>query len=176
MEIIFAGFGGQGVLTSGLITAYMAMKNGLETIWSPAYGGQMRGGKAFSLVKFDKEPIAEPVVTELDVLVAMNQPSLDFCSDLKEGGLLIVNSDSVEKDAVDENKYKVVWLPVNDLAQQAGSVQSANIVSIGALIKLTGAFDINEAEQILCQFFEDKGKGKFNKFNVAALRAGYDAV
>ena len=126
MEIIFAGFGGQGVLTSGLITAYMAMKNGLETIWSPAYGGQMRGGKAFSLVKFDKEPIAEPVVTELDVLVAMNQPSLDFCSDLKEGGLLIVNSDSVEKDAVDENKYKVVWLPVNDLAQQAGSVQSAN--------------------------------------------------
>ena len=176
MEIIFAGFGGQGVLTSGLITAYMAMKNGLETIWSPAYGGQMRGGKAFSLVKFDKVPIAEPVVTELDVLVAMNQPSLDFCSDLKEGGLLIVNSDSVEKDAVDENKYKVVWLPVNDLAQQAGSVQSANIVSIGALIKLTGAFDINEAEQILCQFFEDKGKGKFNKFNVAALRAGYDAV
>jgi 2-oxoglutarate ferredoxin oxidoreductase subunit gamma len=176
MEIIFAGFGGQGVLTSGLITAYMAMKNGLETIWSPAYGGQMRGGKAFSLVKFDKEPIAEPVVTELDVLVAMNQPSLDFCSDLKEGGLLIVNSDSVEKDAVDENKYKVVWLPVNDLAQQAGSVQSANIVSIGALIKLTGAFEIEEAEQILCQFFEDKGKGKFNKFNVAALRAGYDAV
>lgn len=176
MEIIFAGFGGQGVLTSGLITAYMAMKNGLETIWSPAYGGQMRGGKAFSLVKFDKDPIAEPIVTELDVLVAMNQPSLDFCSDLKEGGLLIVNSDSVEKDAVDDKKYKVVWLPVNDLAAEAGSVQSANIVSIGALIKLTGAFDIEEAEQTLCQFFEDKGKGKFNKFNVAALRAGYEAV
>ena len=176
MEIIFAGFGGQGVLTSGLITAYMAMKNGLETIWSPAYGGQMRGGKAYSMVKFDKEPIAEPIVTELDVLVAMNQPSLDFCADLKEGGLLIVNSDSVEKDAVDESKYKVVWLPVNDLAVAAGSVQSANIVSIGALIKLTGVFDIEEAEKTLCQFFEDKGKGKFNKFNVAALRAGYDAV
>ena len=75
-----------------------------------------------------------------------------------------------------EEKYKVVWLPVNDLAVEAGSVQSANIVSIGAFIKLTGAFDIEEAEQILCQFFEDKGKGKFNKFNVAALRAGYNAV
>lgn len=176
MEIVFAGFGGQGVLTSGLITAYVAMKNGMEVIWSPSYGGQMRGGKAFSLVKFDTEPITEPIITELDALVAMNQPSLDFCSDLKPGGLLLVNSDTVDRDVEIPGNFKTVWLPVTKLAQEAGSSKAANIVSIGAFVRMTGAFSQENAEQTIRQFFEDKGKGKYNDANIAAFRAGYNAV
>ena len=45
-EIIFAGFGGQGVLTGGLVIAEMATKSGLSAVWMPAYGPTMRGGKA----------------------------------------------------------------------------------------------------------------------------------
>ena len=176
MEVIFAGFGGQGVLTSGLITAYLALKNGLETIWSPAYGGQMRGGKAYSMVKFDTKPISEPIVTELDALVVMNQPSLDFRSELKEGGLLIINSDIVKRDSVDDSRYRVIWIPANTLAQEAGSLKSANVVTVGAFVRASGAFEKEKAEEILLKFFEDKGKGAYNQSNLAAFRAGYDAA
>lgn len=176
MEVIFAGFGGQGVLTSGLITAYLALKNGLETIWSPAYGGQMRGGKAYSMVKFDTKPIAEPIVTELDALIVMNQPSMDFCSDLKAGGTLLINSDIVEQGSADENKFRVIQIPANTLAQKTGSLKSTNVVMVGAFVRATGAFEKENAEAILCQFFEGKGKGAYNQSNLAAFRAGYDAA
>lgn len=173
MEIIFAGFGGQGVLTSGLITAYMAMKNGYEVMWSPGYGVEQRGGKAHSLVKFDKEPIMEPIVTTLDVLAAMNQPALDYCGKLKKGGLLIVNSDTVDKTVPVPSDVTVIWLPVNTIAQKAGNAKGANLVPIGALIRETGMFTLKEAETSLCAFFDEKGKGAFNQKNVAAFEAGY---
>lgn len=172
MEIVFAGFGGQGVLTTGLIMAYIAMKNGKEVLWSPAYGAEMRGGKAYSLVKFSGEPVEEPAVTELDALVAMNQPALDFCAQLKPGGLLIVNSDTVDSAVPIPEGFRTVRLPVSTLAQQAGAPRGANIVSVGALTVLLGLFDPESAEEILCEFFENKGKGKFNPSNRAAFRAG----
>ena len=173
MEVIFAGFGGQGVLTSGLITAFIAMKTGNEVLWSPGYSVEQRGGKAHSLVKFDKEEITEPIVTELDVLVAMNQPALDYCSDLKKGGLLIINADAVEPDAEIPAEFKTIWIPVNTLANEVKNPKGANLVTIGVLVKETGAFELNEAEETLCQFFVDKGKGAFNEANLAAFRAGY---
>ena len=172
MEIVFAGFGGQGVLTTGLIVAYIAMKKGQEVLWSPAYGAEMRGGKAYSLVKFSSEPVEEPAITELDALVAMNQPALDFCTELKPGGLLIVNSDAVDDTVPVPAGFRTVRLPVNTLAQEAGAPKGANIVSVGALTELLGLFEPQEAEELLCEFFENKGKGKFNGSNRAAFRAG----
>lgn len=46
MELVFAGFGGQGVLTSGMIMAEMALEEGKTVTWMPTYGPAMRGGKA----------------------------------------------------------------------------------------------------------------------------------
>lgn len=173
MEIIFSGFGGQGVLTSGLITAYMAMKNDYEVMWSPGYGVEQRGGKAHSLVKYDREPILEPIVTELDALVAMSQPALDYCEKLKKGGLVIVNSDVVDRSTPIPAHAKVIWLPVNTVAQKAGNAKGANIVPIGVLVRETGMFTLEAAERALCAFFEEKGKGAFNEKNIAAFEAGY---
>ena len=76
MEIVFAGFGGQGVLTAGLIVAEMALENGKNVTWMPAYGPTMRGGKAYSVVKYADGMIGGPDMEELDALVAMNEPSL----------------------------------------------------------------------------------------------------
>ena len=95
-SIVFAGFGGQGVLTAGLIVANVAMQEGKEVLWMPAYGGQMRGGKSYSLVKMDDAPICHPDIEELDVLVAMNRPSLEgFSKFVKKGGLVLINSDTI---------------------------------------------------------------------------------
>lgn len=174
MEITFAGFGGQGVLTSGLITAYIALKNDYEVLWTPAYGGQMRGGKAYSTVIFDKDPITEPLMTDIDVLVAMNIPSLDFISNLKSDGLLIVNSDNIDETIEIKTTAKIVRVPCNTLAAKVSSTKTANIVAIGALIYELGLMDQNSAKETMCEFFANKGKDKFNDTNRKAFDEGYN--
>ena len=175
MEIIYAGFGGQGVLTSGLVTSYIALKSDYEVLWSPAYGGQMRGGKAYSMVKFDHEPITDPLISSTDIVVAMNKPSLDFCKTLKKDGLLIANSSTIEKtDLPDVDK--VIFMPIDELAVQAGSIRSANLITIGAVVRETGLIEEEEACRIMCEFFANKGKAKFNDANSKAFWAGFNYV
>jgi len=44
VEIVIAGFGGQGILFAGQVLAYAAMDAGKEVTWFPSYGPEMRGG------------------------------------------------------------------------------------------------------------------------------------
>lgn len=176
MEIVFSGFGGQGVLTSGLIVAYIALKNNYEVLWSPSYGAQVRGGKAYSLVKFDTEQICEPVITELDGLVAMNKPSLDFAAQLKSEGVLIVNSNTVEDDTPIKFNGRTIRVPINDIAAELKNPKAGNVIAVGAMIRATGAFEKDLAMDTMCRFFEDKGKGKFNEANRKAFMAGYEYI
>lgn len=173
MEVTFAGSGGQGVVTSGNVFAYICAESGYEVLWTPAYGGQMRGGKAYSTVIFSHEPIYEPMMSKLDVLVAMNEPSLDFCELLKDDGILIVNSDVVSRDVEIKTKAKQVWLPVNSLADQVNAPKAANIVSVGKVVHELGMSQ-KQAGEIICKIFERNGKGKFNESNMRAFNAGYD--
>lgn len=173
MEVTFAGSGGQGVVTSGNVFAYVCAENGYEVLWTPAYGGQMRGGKAYSTVIFSHEPIYEPMMSTLDVLVAMNEPSLDFTEILKDDGILVVNADVVDRSAPINTKAKVLWLPVDSLAKQVNAPKAANIVSVGMVVREMG-FDREKAGQIICDIFERNGKGRFNESNMRAFNAGYD--
>lgn len=174
MEIIFAGFGGQGVLTSGQIVASMALAADKNVTWMPAYGPAMRGGKAYSIVKYGDTTIGCPGLEEPDIVVAMNTPSLEFASKLKKGGLLVVNTDSIDESAVCEGDYDVVKLGCSTIAQQVNNVKAANIVSIGAILKLRDIFDLDVAKEALRAYFTSHGKGKFADANEAALMAGYE--
>ena len=92
-KVFVAGFGGQGVLLIGQMLAYAAMYEGKEATWMPSYGPEMRGGTANCTVCISDKPIASPLVTACDVLVAMNGPSLDKFEDmLVPGGHLFVNA------------------------------------------------------------------------------------
>lgn len=175
-EIVFAGFGGQGVLTAGLIVAHVAMDTGKEVLWMPAYGGQMRGGKSYSLVKFSDEPICHPDIEELDVLVAMNRPSLEaFSGYLKPDGLLIINSDAVgEEVSVLSETVRVIRFPAVQTARNVQNPKGANIATLGKMIAETGFFSLDEVQSGLLKFFEEKGKGAYAAVNAAALKAGFD--
>ncbi len=89
-EIIFAGFGGQGVLSMGQIIAYAGLTEGKEVSWMPSYGPEMRGGTANCIVIVSENRISSPIITRFDTAILLNQPSLDkFESAVKPGGLLI---------------------------------------------------------------------------------------
>lgn len=178
-EVIFAGFGGQGVLTAALALAYTAMKADRNVTWLPSYGAAMRGGKANSTVKFGDdadENIEVPMMAEADVLVAMNQPSLDYLKFCKEDATLLVNLDAVPEDYNFPEKLHVVKLHCAELAYSVSNPKGASIVVFGALMKTTHYFSREAACKAMCQMFEEKGKQKFEAVNVAAFNAGYDAV
>ena len=174
MEIVFAGFGGQGVLTSGLIVSEMALQEGMNVTWMPAYGPTMRGGKAYSVVKYSDGPLGGPDMEDMDILVAMNQPSLEYMKYMKEGGLVIMNSDNVADDVEIDEKYDSVRIPCMTLALKVNNPKAANIVAIGAMIKKCGLFEEEKAKEALKKIFEEKGKGKFTAANEAAFIEGID--
>ncbi|MBI5062525.1 MAG: 2-oxoacid:acceptor oxidoreductase family protein, partial [Desulfatitalea sp.] len=92
-EVMFAGFGGQGILLSGKILAHAAMEEGYEVAWIPSYGPEMRGGTAYCLVVISDRPIGSPIIKNPKHLVAMNRPSLDkFAYVIKPGGVILSNA------------------------------------------------------------------------------------
>ena len=139
-ELVFAGFGGQGVLTAGLIFSEMAVRSGMDVSWMPAYGPTMRGGKANSVVKFGDEPIGSPNLEETDVLVTMNQPSMDYAEFVKPGGIIFANMEMIAKDSPIPEGVQVIWIPCTSLAKEAKNLKGANLVMLGAMIKKCGIF------------------------------------
>ena len=92
-SVVFAGFGGQGLLFTGQVLARAAIKDGLEVFWIPSYGPEMRGGTASCTVIVGDQPIGSPVVDRFDAAVVMNLPSLrKFGPRVAPGGLLILNT------------------------------------------------------------------------------------
>jgi 2-oxoglutarate ferredoxin oxidoreductase subunit gamma len=92
-EVMFAGFGGQGILIIGKILAHTAMEQGFEVAWVPSYGPEMRGGTAYCTVVISDRPIGSPIIRNPMHLIAMNQPSLEkFASTVKPGGVILIHS------------------------------------------------------------------------------------
>ena len=95
-EIIIAGFGGQGVLSMGKILAYSGLMDDKEVTWMPSYGPEQRGGTANVTVILSDEKISSPVLDKYDIVIALNQQSLDkFGPRVKEGGILIYDTDGI---------------------------------------------------------------------------------
>ena len=91
-RMLLAGFGGQGVLLIGQMIAYTAMYEEKEVTWMPSYGPEMRGGTANCTVVVSDKPIASPLPSAYDVLLAMNEPSLNrYLDELRPGGDLFIN-------------------------------------------------------------------------------------
>ena len=136
-EMIFAGFGGQGVLSMGKLLAYAAMKEGREVSWMPSYGPEMRGGTANCMVNISDNPISSPIVTMYDVVIALNQPSLNkFEPRVKKGGILIWESSTI-KEGPTRDDIRVYAIPAVDKANnELKNVQVMNMLILGSLVKL----------------------------------------
>ncbi|GAB6886610.1 2-oxoacid:acceptor oxidoreductase family protein [Desulfothermus okinawensis JCM 13304] len=142
-DVIIAGFGGQGVMLIGNVLAYAAMEQGLNVTYMPVYGVEMRGGTANCTVVISDEEIGSPIIFYPKSLVIMNQPSLmKFQPRLVKDGLLIVNSSIVDESLVDKDKYNVLMVPVNNIADKLGDIRMANMVALGVWVGATRALDL----------------------------------
>ena len=143
-KLIFAGFGGQGILFAGRVTAYAGFLAGKEVTWLPAYGAEARGGTSNSAVIVSDTLIGSPIVQNPDFLTAMNLPSLDRFEKLVKAGGTVFVDDTIIRRKILRRDINSVYVPATDLADQQGFKKLANIVLMGAMMKETGLFTSEE--------------------------------
>ncbi|MGL4730375.1 MAG: 2-oxoacid:acceptor oxidoreductase family protein [Clostridium sp.] len=167
-DIIFAGFGGQGILSMGKFLAYAGMDADKNVSWLPSYGPEMRGGTANCSVIVSDDSVGSPIVTNPSTVVVMNRPSLDkFENDLVKGGLLIMDSDLVDREA-QRDDIEIIKIPAQTEATKIGSSKIANMVLLGALVEKTQIVTMDE----LLSALKAHGKEKFFEVNRKALEVG----
>ncbi len=173
-----SGFGGQGVLSAGILLANCAIAEGINATWLPSYGPEMRGGTANASVILSEKEIGSPVVDYPTALIAMNRPSLlQFEDKVRPGGLIIVNT-SVVEDKVQRDDVRTIYVPATDMAKDAGLINAANmivltiyllamdVVNVDTLkavvplsLKKKEFLDVNlKLIDIAAQFYQENGK------------------
>jgi 2-oxoglutarate ferredoxin oxidoreductase subunit gamma len=171
-EIIMAGFGGQGILMTGKLLASAAMDMGKEVSWLPSYGPEMRGGTCNVTVCISDTPIGSPYVTKPNVLMVMNQPSLEkFGPDVEPGGIIVVDSTLIPI-TIDRDDCRVIYVEATRIADQSGTRRAANIVMLGVLLGNVQIVSKESAAAVVKEAFARKPK--FIPINLTALEAGYE--
>lgn len=174
IKTIFAGFGGQGVLSMGLNLARAAMLEGKNVTYLPSYGAEVRGGTANCTVAVSDEEIASPVASSPDFIITMNQPSLvRFQNQIQSGGVLFINSSLIEAE-ISRGDIDIVRVPANSIAEKLGSPRSANMVMMGAFTKKSSIVSVSSVIEGLKSALKDKQK--LIAINEKALMAGYDLL
>ena len=134
-EIIFAGFGGQGVLSMGRLIAYAGMIEGKEVSWMPSYGPEMRGGTANCITIVSDSRISSPMVSKFDTAILLNQPSIDkFEKAIKPGGLLIYEQSTAVRPPT-RTDIEIVCISGNEEADKLNTKQVANMFMVGAFLE-----------------------------------------
>ncbi len=170
-EVVFAGFGGQGVMLAGKILAETGMGLGKEVVWLPSYGPEMRGGTANCTVIIADEPIASPIVVHQRDSVVMNRPSLEkFVPKMRAQGYAIVNTSLIQVKS-ERDDITVVDVPANKIAIAAGTGKAANMVMLGAYVGATGIVPFDALLEQAKHVFQKKPKSI--PVNVKCLKEGY---
>jgi 2-oxoglutarate ferredoxin oxidoreductase subunit gamma len=169
--VIMSGFGGQGIISAGVLLAYSGMVDGKYVTFFPAYGAEMRGGTANCSVVVSTEEVASPVVSSPDSLIVMNEPSLlKFEPALKANGLLLINHSLVSSQPK-RGDVNAVTIDANKIAEEIGTVRCANMVMLGALINHTQAVSLQSVIKTLPKVFP-RAKKEMLQINEQALKRG----
>jgi 2-oxoglutarate ferredoxin oxidoreductase subunit gamma len=173
---LFAGFGGQGILFLGKVLAYKGLTDGKNVSWLPSYGPEMRGGTASCSVIVSDTPVGSPIVSNPDVLIAMNLPSLDLYEPkVKSGGIIFVDSTLVERK-IERTDVKVFYIPATKLASDNNMPKLANMILMGKILKETNGFEneesvINALKKVISAKHSD-----MLDVNLNAMRIGRDFI
>lgn len=171
-DIMFAGIGGQGVLTAGKILIQIAAENGKNVSWTSEYSAEMRGGIALCRVVVSDEEIGSPYPDTLDVLVCMNEDAYNtYVDQVADGGKVIINK-SLFGDREYPDKLEVIGVDAMGISAELKNARGANLVMVGAMIAATNMMDKQQFSDTLKDYFESKGKP--SEKNVKCFEAGYE--
>ena len=188
-NILLSGVGGQGTITAAKVLTFGLMEAGYDVKMSEIHGMSQRGGDVVSQVRYSKEKVFSPVIEKgtADIVVSFEEMealrTLDY---LKPDGAVVVNTERIPSmtvltgaeeyadDVIDEIKKaasRVHTMDATKMAGELGNVKAANVILLGALVKLMGLDDIDWEDII-----RKNVKEKFIDLNLKAFQVGADAV
>ena len=171
VQFLFSGFGGQGILFAGKFMAYKGLMEDKQVSWLPSYGPEMRGGTASCSVIVSDEPVGSPIVSNPDVLIAMNLPSLDkFESTVVPGGMIFADSTLIERKVLRDD-VKVFYIPATQLASDNGMPTLANMIIVGKVLKEIGDYNEENITAALKKVISAK-RADMLEVNLKAMRIG----
>lgn len=172
-QILIAGFGGQGVLFAGKVLAYKGLEEDKQISWLPSYGPEMRGGTANCSVIVSDTPVGSPIVSEPDILIVMNLPSLDkYENAAVPGAKVFIDSFLIERK-VQRSDIEAYYIPATKIAREMGIPTLANMVLLGKVIKETGVVSMEGLKDALAKTVSAKHP-ELLEANLKAIQAGYD--
>ena len=170
---IFSGFGGQGIMLIGDILAHTAMREGYFVTYFPSYGVEMRGGNANCTVIISSQQIGSPITGTPMAVIAMNKISVEKYQPLiKPNGLLMINTNFVEKSLITRKDIETIMIPASDMAAEVATDKIANMIMLGAFIAKTKVVNFEKMISHLGEIFPEKYKNTIPS-NIAALEKGY---
>jgi len=171
-EVMFCGFGGQGIMLIGQMLAYAGMHEGKNVVWLPSYGPEMRGGTAYCTVVVSDRAIGSPIIDRPGCIAVLNRPSLEkFGPKIRAGGLLIINTSLIDIDSDREDITKL-HVPANEIALECGTGKAANMAVLGTFVGFTGAVAFDSLIPLVRRQFEKKPQ--FIDVNINVLRRGFE--
>ena len=186
LRVKIGGFGGQGILSLGVMLANMGRLRNFNVSWMPSYGPEQRGGSACCSVIVSRKMIPSPILDNgVDLMIAMTQSALDkYLPGLKKGGILIYDHSSVKVPADLPAETKTYGIDALDIAdKKLGNTKCANSVLVGALAAVLAQNGLNEADQAdFDKAFKEAVEEKFGRkpgaveMNITAYEAGKAAL
>ena len=170
-QILIAGFGGQGILFSGKFLAYKGLVEELQVSWLPSYGPEMRGGTANCNVILSDTPVGSPIITNPDVLIAMNGPSLQkYVDSVVKGGQIYVDSSLIDVK-VERDDVEVFYIPATQMAKDEGIGTLANMIIVGHLLENHPELSFEGTDAVVDSLVPPK-KAALKELNMKALNLG----
>jgi 2-oxoglutarate ferredoxin oxidoreductase subunit gamma len=172
-SVLCAGFGGQGIMLMGKLLAYGAIYENLEVTFYPSYGPEMRGGTANCTVVISSERVGSPIKNSFDIVIAMNQSSVDkFSSTITPGGFLIYNQPMVTDSSFLLDEI-AIGIPANDIAIELGAPQASNMVALGGMLPKLDVLSIESIYKSLPNVLSSH-RDKLIPINKKAIKKGYE--
>lgn len=174
LTVKMAGFGGQGVLLMGQLLAEMGLREHMEVSWLPSYGPEMRSGSAHCHVTLSHDRIGSPLISQPEVLVALNELSLyKFAPTVASGGLILYNGSRLPEGFNAAPQARIICVPASEIADVLGSAKVANVVMLGALLEETECLPAESAIHVLEVTVKNP---KLLELDRKAIAAGRDYV
>ena len=170
-SILLAGFGGQGVLFAGKFLAYKGLMEDLQVSWLPSYGPEMRGGTANCSVVLSDTPVGSPIISNPDVLIAMNLPSLQkYVDAVVPGGQIYLDS-ALITEKVERTDVEVFYIPASQMARDENIATLANMIIVGHLLQNNPELSFEGTESVVSKLVPAK-KAALVELNMKALTMG----
>jgi 2-oxoglutarate ferredoxin oxidoreductase subunit gamma len=176
INMLIAGFGGQGVILAGNVLAYACIDAGKNVCAMASYGAEVRGGTAKALISISENEIDSPIIERPNLAMIMNAPSfIKYADTLIPGSPVIINSSMIDLSKVPNKNLDIVGIDATNFAIRMGNIKVANIIMLGAMIKKTRILEPQAVVNGMKRAFY-KGKKGLYYINESAFTMGYDLI